>query len=85
MTDFSNICEILGELYSNYRDDEQFEEFIDYNDLGLPLSYFVKEELAVATDEGIESIQQAWTEFLELIGAEDKGFTDLDSLLGSAD
>jgi len=85
MTDFSNICEILGELYSNYKDDEQFEEFIDYNDLGLPLAYFVKEELAVATDEGIESIQQTWTEFLELIGAEDKGFTDLDSLLGSAD
>jgi hypothetical protein len=85
MTDFSNICDILGELYSNYKEDTEFSEFIEYNDLGLPLAYFIKEELAVATDEGIESIQQTWKEFLELIGAEDKGFTDLDSLLDSAE
>ena len=29
----------------NYRDEEQFEDFCDYNDIGLPLAYFINSEI----------------------------------------
>ena len=47
MTDFHKVCEILGELYSLYKDDQEFKDFIEFNDLGLPLAYFVAENLPV--------------------------------------
>jgi hypothetical protein len=36
---FTDKAGILGELWINFRDDENFEPFIDYNDMGLPLAY----------------------------------------------
>ena len=44
-TNFSNQCSILADLWMNYRDDEQFVDFADYNDIGLPLAYFVSGDL----------------------------------------
>jgi hypothetical protein len=85
MTDFSNICDILGELYSNHKDDEQFQEFIQYNDLGLPLAYFAKDELSTPTEQGVRYIMETWKEFLDSFGADDTGFTDLNSLLAEVE
>jgi hypothetical protein len=34
----------------NYRDDEEFEDFCDYNDIGLPLAYFVSADLVTLND-----------------------------------
>ena len=36
---------ILADLWMNYRDDEQFEDFCQYNDIGLPLAYFINSGL----------------------------------------
>ena len=85
MTDFSNICEILGDLYSNYKDDEQFQEFVEYNDLGLPLAYFAKDGLCNTTDEGTRYVMETWELFLDSLGTDDTGFTDLNSLLASVE
>lgn len=40
-TEFASKCAILSELWINYRDDEDFKDFIDYNDLGLPGAYMI--------------------------------------------
>lgn len=85
MTDFSNICDILGELYANYEDDEHFSEFVEYNDLGLPLAYMVRENLATPSDEGTRYIMETWELFLASVGTTDTGFTDLNSLLESVE
>lgn len=45
MVEFANKCGILGELWINYKDDKQFGDFIEYNDLGLPLAYMIAEGL----------------------------------------
>ena len=45
MTSFENKCKILADLWMNYRDDEEFEDFCDYNDIGLPLAYFFTSEI----------------------------------------
>ena len=44
-TPFSKKCEILAELWMNYRDQDDFKDFIDYNDLGLPLAYAMQNEM----------------------------------------
>jgi hypothetical protein len=45
MVSIADKAGILGELWINYRDDEDFSNFIEYNDIGLPLAYFVAEGL----------------------------------------
>jgi hypothetical protein len=45
VTSFENKCKILADLWMNYRDDEEFVDFCDYNDIGLPLAYFVSADL----------------------------------------
>ena len=41
MVDLADKAGVLAELWINYRDDEDFTDFIEYNDIGLPLAYFV--------------------------------------------
>jgi hypothetical protein len=85
MTDFSNVCDILGELYANYKDDKEFSDFIEFNDLGLPLAYMVRENLAVPSDDGAKYIVETWDLFLKSLNVEDSAFTDLDSVLDSVE
>jgi hypothetical protein len=59
-TNFSNKVAILADLWINYRDDEEFEDFISYNDLGLPLGYIVNTELATPTDQGTMYINETF-------------------------
>jgi hypothetical protein len=85
MTDFSNICNILGELFANYKEDKDFKDFIEFNDLGLPIAYLTKENLVVPSDDGARYIIETWEIFLTGLGLDDTGFTDLDSVLDSAE
>jgi len=85
VTDFRNICEILGKLYSVYKDDEEFKDFIEFNDLGLPLAYFVAENLCEVSDDGSRYITETWTLFLAGLNLEDTGFSDLDEVFESAE
>lgn len=57
---FSNQCAILSDLWMNYRDDEQFQDFIEYNDIGLPLAYFVSAELVKPTALAEQYIQETF-------------------------
>lgn len=45
-TNFSNQCKILSDLWMNFRDGGDFEDFMEYNDIGLPLAYFIASDLA---------------------------------------
>jgi len=80
MTDFSNICSILGELFSNYKQDPAFIDFIEFNDLGLPLAYFVSENLCEASPDGEKYIAETWDIFLASVKIEDEGFSSLDEI-----
>ena len=83
MTDFTNICEILGSLYANYKDDEDLKDFIEFNDLGLPLAYFVSEGLAEVSDDGARSITETWQLFLASMDIQDTGWDSLDQIFAA--
>lgn len=85
MTDFSNICRILADLYSDYSEDPGFREFIEFNDLGLPLAYLEKENLCAVTGDGEKYIAETWQLFLASLNLEDEGFESLDEVLAAAD
>ena len=83
MTDFTKVCEILGTLYANYKEDDDLKDFIDFNDLGLPLAYFVSESLAEVSDDGARYITETWQLFLASMDLEDDDWNSLDEMFAS--
>jgi hypothetical protein len=81
MTDFSSVCDILGDLHSNYKDDKNFKDFIEFNDLGLPLAYLTSQNLCEVSDDGARYITETWDLFLAGLNIKDEGFETLDDLL----
>jgi NMD protein affecting ribosome stability and mRNA decay len=77
-TTFENKCHILSELWLDYRQDEQFQDFIEYNDIGLPLSYFVEAEIVQATDIAEEYISETFRLLVVALGLDSN--TDWESL-----
>ena len=84
MTELLNKCAILGELSADYEDDENFREFIEFNDLGLPLAYMISENLCVLTSDGERYIHQTWKLFLDFLNLEDADFESLDEVLAAS-
>jgi hypothetical protein len=81
-TTFSNRCDILAELWMNYRDNEDFKDFVEYNDLGLPLAYAISKEIVISTANSEMLIDETWEVFLAALDTEDTGFESLDEVLG---
>ena len=91
-TSFENKVGILAYLWLNYRDHEYWKDFIEYNDLGLPLAYMLDNqivEIPVGEDDDEESsngtffIEETWNMFLGRAGVEDTGFDDIEEILGT--
>ena len=60
-TSFDNKCKILAELWMAFRDEEDFKEFIKYNDVSLPLAYFIYNEIVTdVADKGVNFIEETW-------------------------
>ena len=83
MTPFSKRCEILSELWMNYRNNETFEEFIEYNDLGLPMAHLIAENLVEATRQGEIYIDETFELLLNVLSIEDDNYDSLAEMLGS--
>jgi hypothetical protein len=81
-TPFEIKCNILAELWMNYRDDSDFKDFVDYNDVGLPAAWLLAEDIVSVTERITPMIEET---FLLLMAAldieEDTGFESLDDML----
>jgi hypothetical protein len=84
-TPYANKCAILGELWLSYRDDEDYQAFIAYNDIGLPLAYILDSNIAEGTSYSENYINETFDLLLEKFEIEDQGFEDLDELLNAAE
>jgi hypothetical protein len=81
-TPFSNRVAILADLWMNYRDDPQFIDFYEYNDIGLPLSYMLESKIVESTDMAEAFVNETFDLLLAGLETEDEGFESLDELLG---
>jgi hypothetical protein len=84
-TDFSNKISILAELWMNYREDDHLDDFMEYNDLGLPMAYLLMNEIVLPSEQSALYIDETFDLLLNALSVEDKGFESLDELLAAAD
>jgi len=64
------MCSILAELWSNYRQDKELSDFIEYNDLGLPLAFLIDANLVDASPVAKEYVVETWQILLAALGLE---------------
>jgi hypothetical protein len=80
-TQFENKTHILSELWMSYRFDSEFSDFVDYNDLGLPLAFLISEELVKPSERARAMVDESFQLFLAALGKEDTGFDSLDDVM----
>ena len=82
-TPLSDKCDILGELWVKYKGNDDFADFIEYNDLGLPLAYAVSHGIVEMNNQIKMFVNETFDVLLSAVSIdEDTGFEDLDSILG---
>jgi hypothetical protein len=79
MTPFDTQCEILADLWLNYRTEDSVEPLFEYFDIGFPLAFAHTQGNMVKLEPvGREMIALTWAGVLESFGhEEDTGFADL--------
>ena len=80
--DFQGKCKVLAELWFHYREDDEFKDFIEYNDLGLPLAYAIHNGIVSITNKATKFVDETFDLLLTALEVEDKGYEDLEHLLG---
>jgi hypothetical protein len=80
---FQNKVTILSELWMNYRDDDELQDFIEYNDLGLPLAYFLMNEIVLPTEQAEIYINETYDLFVASLTVEDREWESLDEMLNN--
>jgi len=80
---FENKITILAELWMNYRDDEDLQDFVEYNDLGLPLAYFLMNEIVLPTSQSELYINETYDLFIASLQVADREWKSLDEVLGN--
>lgn len=77
MIDYQTKCNILADIWMNYRGTEDFEDFIEYNDLGLPLAFFLREGMVTeVTPEGQMFINETFKLFITALELSEEELTD---------
>lgn len=80
-----NKIAILAELWINYRNDENFEDFIAYNDVGLPLAYLLDNDIVKGTEIANKFISETYNLLLASLEVEDsQDYQTLDDIFMSA-
>lgn len=80
-TPYTNKCDILGELWLSYKQNEDFEDFFEYNDLGLPLAYAISAGIVKATPEAEIFVNETFDLLLGAVGREsDEGFESIEDV-----
>lgn len=80
-----NKCDILGELWMKYRKEVDFQGFVNYNDIGLPLAFMVSEGIVEDPKEIAQSfIFEAYDMLVQALKIEDKEYKSLDEMFAAA-
>ena len=86
--DFSDKCGILGQFWFEFRDDDKLSEFTSYNDVGLPLAWFIATGVVTPNPIAEDYVNETFNLFiaaLDLTEAELEGVDNLNDLLAIAE
>lgn len=82
--DFKTKCQILNQVWSDYRFEEDFQDFVDYNDLGLPLAALINEEIVSSTPRAEVYVEETYILLLHALGIEEKDYDSLEAMFFEA-
>jgi len=77
---FSDKCGILGQFWFEYREDEMLKDFIEYNDIGLPLAWFIATGVVTANPIADDYINETFDLFLSALELTEKEIEGLETL-----
>lgn len=80
-TPFNIKAEILADLWMNHRDSDIFLDFVEYNDLGLPVAYLVANEVIERNKVINGFVEETFLLLLSVLELEDTGFSSLSDLI----
>ena len=74
-------AEILVQFTQDEFNSGEYEEFFDYNDLGIPLSIAITQDMVILTDAGEELLDETWKDLCLLFDANpDDEYESIDDL-----
>ena len=74
-------AEILVQFTQDEFNSGEYEEFFDYNDLGIPLSIAIVQDMVILTDSGEQLLEETWIELCNLFDANpDDEYESIDDL-----
>jgi hypothetical protein len=82
--DFKIKCQILNQVWSDYRFEEDFQDFIEYNDLGLPLAALIDEEIVSSTPRAQVYVEETYILLLHALDIEEKDYDSLEAMFFEA-
>ena len=77
---FADRCGILGQFWYEFRDDEDLKAFIGYNDVGLPLAWFIATGVVTPLPMAEEYVNETFAMFLDAMGVVEEEVADIDNL-----
>ena len=80
-TTFENKALILGQLWIQFKGEDEWADFFEYNDLGLPLAFAFAEGIINHTTTLEQYINETWDLLLEGMELDDIGFGDFAELV----
>lgn len=81
-TPFEIKCNILADLWMNYRQDSDFKDFVEYNDIGLPAAWLLAEDILSVTERVRPMIEETFLLLMHALDIEeDPGFDSLEDML----
>lgn len=83
-TSIESRANILGDIFIDFKSDERFTDFFQYNDLGLPLAYAVSAGIIPVSKKLESFIDETFDVFLSALGLEDTGWESLEDILVAA-
>lgn len=78
--DFAVRCTILGQFWYEFRDDEDLKSFISYNDVGLPLAWFISTGVVTPLPMAEEFINETFAMFLDAMEVTEEDVLDIENL-----
>lgn len=78
--DFADKTGILGQLWIDFRDDEKFSAFMEYNDIGVPMAYFIAEGLVNPTPLGEQYVEETLDMMFNLLEITKEEVDELDEI-----
>jgi hypothetical protein len=63
-------AEILVQFTQDHFNTGEYDDFFDYNDLGIPLSIAITQDMVILTDSGEALLEETWSDLCLLFDAD---------------